>query len=144
MGYTIRTLTIDDYDLIIRLWSDAGLPFKPKGRDSLEMMSKEMALSQVQYFGMFDSDKMIGVGIGNYDGRRGWVNRVSIDPEYRGEHLASRIIAECETFLRDSGAVVICALIDDENSPSMACFTKAGFQSEPSFIYWTRRDSSDS
>ena len=42
MDGRIKPLTIDDYDEIIRVWSDAGLPYKPKGRDSREMMAKEM------------------------------------------------------------------------------------------------------
>ncbi|UCC45120.1 MAG: hypothetical protein JSU65_04175, partial [Candidatus Zixiibacteriota bacterium] len=76
MAHEIRQLSIDDFDRIIKVWADAGLPTKPRGRDSREKIEKEMANPSVAYFGLFDGQVMIGVGIANYDGRRGWVNRV--------------------------------------------------------------------
>ena len=54
MGQEIRDLTIADYDEIIRVWAEAGLPFKPKGRDSREMMAKEMANANCKFFGLID------------------------------------------------------------------------------------------
>lgn len=143
MNADIRRLTIDDFDDIHRIWSDSGLPTKPGGRDSRAMIEKEMQKSVVAYFGLFDNNKMIGVGIANFDGRRGWVNRVAIDPDQRGKKLASKIIDVCEQFLYDSGAVVICALIEEENSPSMACFAGSGYTAEKEIIYWTKRRSAE-
>jgi len=37
-----RKLTIEDYEEIINLWKRAGLPYKPKGRDSKKAMEKQM------------------------------------------------------------------------------------------------------
>ena len=37
----IKPLTIEQFDSIISLWEEAGLPFKPKGRDSQEEMEQE-------------------------------------------------------------------------------------------------------
>ncbi len=41
-------------------------------------------------------------------------------------------------------SVVICALIDEMNTPSMDCFEKSGFACEPTFRYFTKRDSPES
>jgi len=38
----IQRLTRSDYDGIIELWSRAGLPFKPKGRDSKKAMAAQI------------------------------------------------------------------------------------------------------
>ena len=38
----IRKLTINDYEEIIKLWSRARLPYKPKGRDSKEAIAAQM------------------------------------------------------------------------------------------------------
>ncbi len=143
MSFEIRKLTIVDFDDIHRVWADSGLPTKPNGRDSREMIAKEMQKPVVAYFGLYENDNMIGVGIANFDGRRGWVNRVAIDPDHRGNKLAAMIINACEKFLYESGAVVICALIEDENTPSMACFTNSGYTAEKEIIYWTKRRSKE-
>lgn len=143
MAANLRQLTIDDYDAVINLWLGAGLPIKPKGRDSRPMMAKEMARDYCAYFGLYDDDLMVGVGIANYDGRRGWINRVAIDPDRRGERLAGLIITACEEFLKGLGSVVNCALIEEINSPSISCFQNAGYHHEPVILYFTSRSSPD-
>ena len=144
MAREIKRLSIKDYDDILRIWSDAGLPYKPLGRDSRERMTREMEFPGAAFFGLFDNGRMIGLGIANYDGRRGWINRVALDPDRRGLGLAGEIISACEDFLLGAGALVICTLIEEINSPSMACFSKAGYVPEKEIIYWTKRPSADS
>jgi len=137
----IRRLNIANYDEIIRLWSDAGLKFKPKGRDSLSSMAKEMGLDGVAYFGYYENNQIIGTCLANYDGRRGWINRLAVHPDFRGKNVAGELIAEAEKFLKSKGAVVLAALIEDINEPSMSCFEKAGFECEKNWLYFCKRKS---
>ena len=140
----IKRLTINDYDRIISVWLEAGLPFKPKGRDSKEMMTREMEQDGVAYFGMFENNQMIAVCIANYDGRRGWINRLAVHPDKRGKKIAGEMIAECEKFMRSKGAVVMTALIEEINSPSISTFQRAGYTCDKSWLYFSKRDSKDS
>ena len=144
MSVILKRLSIDDYEEIVKLWADAGLPYKPKGRDSRTMMAKEMHQESVAYFGLYEENNLLAVGIANYDGRRGWINRVAVDPDKRGHGLAGLIIEECEKFMRAKGAVVLTALIEDINEPSISCFQKAGFICDSSWLYFAKRDSKDS
>jgi len=143
MAANTKKLSINDYNTIIRLWADAGLKHKPKGRDSRESMKKEMQLDGVCYFGYYENDALIGVGLANYDGRRGWINRIAVHPDYRGRGIGGALISECEKFLKSKGAVVLSALIEDINEPSMTCFEKAGFSCEKEWLYFCKRESSD-
>ena len=143
MAREIRRLSIDAYDEIIRVWGITGLPYKPKGRDSQPMMAKEMANPNVAFFGLFDDDSMLGVVIANFDGRRGWINRLAVDPDYRGQGLAAELLAHSEEFLRNLGAVVMCALIEDINYPSISCFQNNGYNCEHNIKYFTKRPSQD-
>ncbi len=143
MDKQIRRLYIDDYNEIIRIWSISGLPFKPNGRDSHTMIEAEMAREYCAFFGLFIERRMVGVIIAQYDGRRGWINRLAVDPDYRGIGLAGDLIEAAEEFLNDYGEVVICGLIEDENTPSMACFEKSGYTCENTIKYWTKRPRPD-
>jgi len=143
MAREIRKLTMGDYDEIIRVWAESGLPFKPKGRDSQEAMSKEMANPDCAFFGLFDDERMIGVIIANFDGRRGWINRLAIDPDRRGKKLAAKLIAAAEEFLHSVGAVVLCALIEDINYPSISCFQNSGYSCWDNIKYFSKRPSAD-
>jgi GNAT superfamily N-acetyltransferase len=144
MATRIRRLSISDYDDIVRLWQIAGLPYKPHGRDSRQSVANEMALPQVRYFGMYNGDDMLGVIIANYDGRRGWLNRMAVDPDHRGKGLAGKLIKVAEDFLEQQGAVVICGLIEEMNTPSMACFAKSGYTCMEEIKYFSKRQSKDS
>lgn len=143
MAREIRRLTIDDYDEILRVWAESGLPFKPKGRDSKDKMAEELSHSHTAFFGMFEAERMIGVIIANFDGRRGWINRLAIDPDRRGEKLAAGLIEVAEEFLHSVGAVVICALIEDINYPSISCFQNSGYVCWDNIKYFSKRPSDE-
>lgn len=135
MSVTIKALTIDDYDAVINIWDMAGLPTKPKGRDSREIFAKEIALDHTAIYGLFNDNEMLGVGLANWDGRRGWINRVAVHPDHRGQGYAGMLIRECKAFLKECGALAICALIDDINYPSISAFQKEGLQCLEGIVY---------
>ena len=141
MSDYIRRLIIDDYDTIIRLWADAGLEHRPNGRDSRAMIAKEMQFEGAAYFGYFENEEMLGVVIANFDGRRGWINRLAVDPDHRGKGIAGKLIREAESHMRSLGAIVMTALIHELNTPSMSCFEKEGFACQDEFTYWSKKQS---
>lgn len=143
MEKNIRRLTIDDYEDMLRVWSVAGLPIKSNGRDSRTMLAAEISRDHCAAFGLFVGSQMVGVVIANCDGRRGWVNRLAVDPDYRGIGLATDLMEKCEEFFGQFGETVLCALIDELNYPSMALFEKAGYVCENEIKYWTKRPRRD-
>lgn len=143
MDYLIRPLDISDYENMTELWQRCGLPFRPKGRDSYQAMAKEFKRMETCFLGMFDGDKIIGTIIGSSDGRKGWINRLAIDPEYRGKKLAGKLIKECEEYLHDLGLEVIACLIESVNTPSLSAFENAGYKISDEILYCSKRPSED-
>lgn len=143
MDYLIRPLDATDYDDLIALWDRSGLPYRPRGRDSRDAIANEVKRMETCFLGMFDGDKMIGAIIGTSDGRKGWINRLAIDPDYRGKRLAGFLIEECEKALREQGLKVIAALIEEENLPSIAAFKRAGYHYHPDIYYFSKRETDD-
>ena len=147
MHYPIRKLTFDDYDELIALWKRSDLSHRPGGRDSRESMKQEMEREETIFLGMFnpaeDGEKMIGSILGNSDGRKGWINRLAIDPDYRGKGLAGFLIEECEKCLYDLGLKVLAALIEGDNKPSESAFSKAGYTYGEDIKYYSKRFSDE-
>jgi len=143
MDYLIRSLKISDYDSLISLWQKSGLPYRPKGRDSRKSIARELKRYETCILGMFDEDKLIGSIIGTSDGRKGWINRLVVDPDYRGQGLAIKLIEECEKRLFNLGIQIIAILIEDYNDPSKALFKKAGYKYREDIYYFTKRLSDD-
>jgi len=143
MVYPILRLDAIYIDDIIDLWRRTGLTYRAAGRDSHDSMVSQLTREDTAFFGLFDEGNLIGVVIASSDGRKGWINRLAVDPEYRGQGLAGRLIREGENFLHDLDLQVIAALIEDWNTPSLAAFRKAGYECTDSLVYCSKRSSPD-
>jgi len=140
----IRKLTIKDYDAMVKLWERAGLPFKPKGRDSEEMTKKQMREFSDFFLGAFDKKRLIGVVIGSYDSRmKGWINRLAVDLEFQRQGIAQRLIEKAEEALKRHGTLVFCALIETQNNESVRLFQKMGYTLHRKILYATKRENQD-
>ncbi len=136
----IRTLTIKDYEAMVELWKRAGLPFKPRGRDSKRMIEKQMKAFPEFFIGAFHEDKLVGVVIGSYDGRmKGWINRLAVDPAYRQQGIAQQLISHVEEALEKRGAAIFGALIETPNEESVKLFQKMGYIAHREILYITKR-----
>ena len=143
MAHELRKLTAEDYDDILRVWSDAGLPYKPDGRDNRNQIALEIEREDSIFVGLFENGHMLAVGLATFDGRKGWINRVAVDPDRRGEGFGGEIIKACEQFLKDRGAEIIAALIEDVNSPSISLFQKQDYVVMKEILYFSKRNSDD-
>ena len=93
----ITTFAIDHYDDLLSLWGRCGLPYEKDGRDSREQLDRQILDDHVAILVLKDDDgRLIGSVIGTFDGRRGWINRLAVDPEYRGRRLAARLVEKAE------------------------------------------------
>jgi ribosomal protein S18 acetylase RimI-like enzyme len=140
---TVITLTAADYDAVVDLWQQAGLPIKAAGRDSREQFEVQMASDLQVVLGIRDGDRLIGVVVTTHDGRKGWINRLAVHPEYRRQGLGRRLIEEAEHVLHDQGLSIIAALIEDHNVASLTLFEQAGYQDYPGLHYVSKRESHD-
>jgi ribosomal protein S18 acetylase RimI-like enzyme len=138
----IRKLTISDYEEITKLWSRANLPYKPRGRDSKEAIAAEMKANPEFFIGAFEDNRLIGISIVTCDTRRGWINRLAVDPDYQKRGVARILVTESEKILRKHGIKVFCALVDDDNVASQALFKECGYVSHD-ITYFSKRDSDE-
>jgi ribosomal protein S18 acetylase RimI-like enzyme len=139
----IRKLTIKDYDGIVKLWSRAKLPYKPKGRDSKEAIAAEMEANPKFFLGAFENNHLICTVIISCDLRKGWINRLAVDPNFRQRGIAKALIVEAEKVLRNHGIRIFCVLIEDYNSASQELFEKCGYIEHRDIIYFSKRDSNE-
>jgi len=92
----VRDLTISDYDQMLRLWRRAGLEFRPKGRDSRQAIEAQMRSGCVFFIGAFEGSLLVGEVVASHDGRKGWINRLAVDPDHRRRGIAKALIEEAE------------------------------------------------
>jgi N-acetylglutamate synthase len=133
-----------DYPAIVELWRRAGLHIRLTGRDSAESFASQMAAGSQRVIGLCAGDTLVGVAVLTHDGRKGWINRLAVDPAYRHQGLAQSLLAESERWFREVvGLGVWSALIESQNRASLALFAKAGYQTYD-LVYASKRSHEDS
>ena len=142
-GWHVESLGARDYPEIIHLWRQAGLPIKPAGRDSEEQFNKQIARGTQITLGVRCDGRLVGVVLATHDGRKGWINRLAVHPDFRRQGLGTYLIEAAEKALRAEGYRIIAALIEDWNTGSLALFERAGYHVHRDVYYLTKRDSDD-
>ena len=137
----LRHLTLDDHDALLALWQRAGLSSRPQGRDSREAFAGQLAGGAFA-LGLEDGSELVACAVITNDTRKGWINRLAVDPDYRRQGLAARLIGEAEQALRGKGIHVFAALIHSENVPSQSLFQHEGYK-PLDIAYVTKRDDED-
>jgi len=143
MELKIRRLNIEDYSRIVEIWEKAGLPYKPKGRDSYEEIKRQMTDFGDLFLGAEIKDTLVGVIIGSSDGRKGWLNRIAVDPTYQGMGIAKMLTRACEEALKKRGLKIFAVLIESYNKNSLALAKKMGYVLHKDIFYLTKRESKE-
>ncbi len=143
-SFTLRRLTVRDYDAILLLWQRAGLDsIRPQGRDSREAFADQLARGQV-VLGLQDAQagRLVACVVVTDDTRKGWINRLAVAPEYRRHGLGARLIGEAESDLRARGFKIFCALVESENAASLNLFQREKYKAHD-MVYVSKRDGED-
>ena len=141
----IRRLGMDDYDALLDLWRRAGLhSLRPQGRDGRAALARQLTTGVLAILGIDADRRLVGAVVATHDSRKGWINRLAVDPRCRQRGYATRLIAAAENWLREQGMHIVATLLEGGNIASLALFTKAGYTEPPAKIhYLTKRESSD-
>jgi ribosomal protein S18 acetylase RimI-like enzyme len=135
----IRTFRIEDYDRVMELWNEGGLPLKPAGRDSRGNIAAQLELPNVRFLVAETESRIVGTVLATHDGRKGWINRLAVEAASRRKGIGARLVREAERWLGSRGMEILACLIEDDNAGSMAVFEKLGYRKHPEIIYFAKR-----
>ena len=136
----IRDFRMEDYEQVMSIWSDCSLPLKPNGRDSRERIEREIRGTQCNFLVAVDDDaRVVGTILGTHDGRKGWINRLAVVPERRGEGIARTLMVASEEWLMSQGIGIFACLIEGHNPAVMGMVEHLGYSEFVGVRYFTKR-----
>jgi len=139
----VQRLTEKDYDPMLEVWRKAGLStLRTRGRDSREAFARQLSSVLLTALGFTLDGQLAGVVLVSHDGRKGWINRLAIDPRHRRQGLAGRLVSAAEEVLREQGIEVYAALVENDNVASWRLFLGLGYEEvDPGIHYLSKRTS---
>jgi ribosomal protein S18 acetylase RimI-like enzyme len=123
-------------EALLMLWRGAGLEFRPRGRDSADQLRRQMADNREGFIGAYLGGRLVGAVLATDDGRRGWINRLAVHPEFRRRGVAQALIDAAEKLLRSRGLHIIAALVEEDNQSSCRLFEASGYSMMSEVLYY--------
>lgn len=114
MDYSIRKMTIDDYDEVYGLWEQTeGLTLEEG--DSREAIDIYLRRNQGLCFVACARGHIVGTVLCGHEGRRAILRHLAVRREYRGQGIARALINQCLSALANDGIKKCNTFVLDEN-----------------------------
>jgi GNAT superfamily N-acetyltransferase len=120
-----RNVTPDDSEAVRALWQRAGLSLG-LGDDRPGFVRRLARDAELFFVGEVEG-RIVACVMGCYDGRRGWVNHLAVEPAMQGNCIGRIMLAELERRLRLLGCPKINLLIERGNAGVVDFYAKAGY-----------------
>lgn len=130
-----RPLSDPDLDAALALWarSEHLGPVPRAEVEQLRAFDPELVL-------VADLDgEVVGVVLGSFDGRRGWINRLAVDPSVRRRGVGRALVRELERRLAARGCVQVNLLVFDDNDGGRALWRELGYGELERVVLCSRR-----
>lgn len=122
----IREFRITDYDEAKRIWKQSGLIIRPG--DDLEGVKLKLQRDPDLFLVAEQEHRIVGVVLGAWDGRRGWINHLAVKPNLQRTGIGTALIRELEKRLIQKGAQKVNAQIYQWNRKSIDFFKASGYE----------------
>ena len=135
----IRKMLISDYDEVYALWMSCagmGLNNLDDSRDGIDRFLKR---NPDTCFVSEIGEKIVGVIIVGNDGRRGYIYHTAVNPQYRKQGIARRLVDSAMQELKQCGINKVALVVFDRNENGNAFWEKLGFTVREDLIYRNKK-----
>lgn len=124
----IRSYRESDQEAVVDLWRASGLVVP--WNDPIKDIQRKLLVQRDMFLvGFFDS-RLVATVMAGYEGHRGWINFLAVDPEYRSRGFGRLLMAEAETRLRALGCPKINLQVRTSNPEVIEFYKRIGFSEE--------------
>ncbi len=138
--FTSRSFTPGDRTRVARLWETCGLtrPWNDPYRDidrkldrNAELLLVGEAPASDAADGTTTTGRVVATVMAGYDGHRGWINYLAVDPDHRGEGHGRTMMEAAETRLLTLGCPKVNLQVRTDNPDAVAFYELLGYSVDP-------------
>ncbi len=138
--YVIQKLSLAHYSDVLELWEKVGLNPRVDGRDHPDLMKDQLKTGNVILLGKYENNRLIGVVLVSHDERKGWINRLAVNPADQNQGIGKELLLAAEEYLLTEKRIeVFGALIFKDNITSKHCFESNGYENWEEVCYFSKR-----
>ena len=130
MRVTLRPCRDEDVDAVLALWRRAEAV--PRPTDRQDALLRRLERDRELFVLAWDGERLVGSLMGGWDGWRGGMYRLAVDPAARRQGIARRLVEAVEARLRELGAERITSLVFVDEPGAEAFWREVGYVLDPS------------
>lgn len=129
----VREFRREDGEHLRAFWVACGIRIRRGDDDgSLERFAgRERGLFLIAE----QEQRIVGSALAGWDGRRGWLYHVAVDPSERRRGIARDLVARLEARLRELGCPKVNLIVWEDNSEAMRFWEALGYRREQAVEY---------
>lgn len=126
MSILIRSFQDQERREVIELWRKCGLIVPAndpqKDIDCKMQMGSELFLVGLRH------NKVVAAIMGGYEGHRGWINYLAVDPLWRGKGYGRSMVEAVESRLLEKGCPKVNLQVRSSNTKVLDFYQRLGYQ----------------
>ena len=122
----IENFSMEYYEDIIEIWRKAGLSIGSS--DTKEEVNRMLKKNSNLFLIGKVNDNVVGVVVGGFDGRRGYVHHLAIDPNHQKKGYGRLIMMELINRFRIMGVHKVHLFIEKYNNEVIHFYEKLGWE----------------
>ena len=126
--FKIRSYQASDESAVIDLWHRSNLVVPQNNpRKDIEMKCK---VQTDLFFVGTVRDRIVATAMAGYDGHRGWIYYLAVDPDYRHQRIGRRMMEKAESALKMRGCPKINLQVRTSNQAVISFYERLGFSDD--------------
>ncbi len=121
----ISSFSLDMYEDVYKLWEMAGLFLGAS--DTEEQVARVLEYNPELFLVGKVGGNIIAVVMGAFDGRRGYVHHLTVDPEFQKKGYGKEIMEELHKRFLKKGVVKVHLFVEIENKGVIEFYQKIGW-----------------
>jgi ribosomal protein S18 acetylase RimI-like enzyme len=124
----VRPYSPHDKTAVIELWQKCNLT-RPWNNPELDIKRKLKVNPELFLVGL-SGEKIVASVMGGYEGHRGWIYYLAVDPAYQNQGLGRQIMETIESRLLAVGCPKINLMVRTDNLLAVGFYQKIGYKTD--------------